>query len=870
VNEPIARPDPAAASNRPLVSMRGLVRQDVMGESCTRSTVRSIAGAIAFTCVITACGGNTNTGSASQSPVSGGSGTSDGTTLPAPLIDYRFDALATGATTIADRSGNGNTAVIKGTGATVADGTLSLPGGASDSDAAYLEVPAAAFAGLTDVTVSLWLTDTTRAVHHSAAYVGNVDPTKGYWLLNPQSPSGYARSVMTAETGGASTEVGATGSSGWQHRSCMHSYTTVLKGSDRTMAVYVDGTKVADATMPATFKQYGDLVAYIGKSPYGDAFFRGKIAGYSVYGSALGQSAVTKLWREKALDQAVACVSLPSATVEDLALPGSPAGTTASWKVSSGSASVRIEGGIAKVTRPAAGTGSATAVLEATFTDGNSTRTQQYTVKVGEDIGPSSTYGTVARRAETGIDIVGGQYTPGRPGFVAGDWCLMGRDTHVVLEGSGYVRIRWELEFWYGWGQIAMPEINALSDETQVIRVGEGGQFDQKIGYNMTDNSPELGYHDWYIWFSGRISIVNHERIPSTAHWQSPYTASYNLGIGRSWYDQVNANAAIKYDNSTGYLPPSTYKIISRGLGYNDYWDQPLVEARDRAFDSSLPADKAARAAYRALDGDSANQWWTITPNAGGYYTIVNQLNGKALAAEGTAAGRNIVTVDADPAAATQRWRINRASNGPSISDDSHYTFTNVATGLILSDDGTAIGQQAADATGQQQRFLLRHTLGHPASLAEPSLPASGYDRYESESVTKAAYKASAFVLGNAAVSGTRYITLYDADSYVTYSISAPKAGAYRVRIHYGEDAASSQDVYVNDQLVGQVAYAATSAFPAGAHDSVSHKLRLYSGTGAMQELTLNLKAGANSIRFQSKVASGLEHDFVDVSQQPL
>src|SRR5690349_14274717 len=61
-----------------------------------------------------------------------------------PIIHYTFDGLS--GATIADVSGNGQDATLRQSGGTVADGILSLPGGARVTTA-YVEIPTASLVG---------------------------------------------------------------------------------------------------------------------------------------------------------------------------------------------------------------------------------------------------------------------------------------------------------------------------------------------------------------------------------------------------------------------------------------------------------------------------------------------------------------------------------------------------------------------------------------------------------------------------------------------------------------------------------------------------------------------------------------------------
>ena len=72
-----------------------------------------------------------------------------------PNVVLHYDFSTPGAVT--DVSGHGNNGTLLGTGATVVDGVLTLPGGASNSGAGHVRFPANLFDGKDTLTISTWL-----------------------------------------------------------------------------------------------------------------------------------------------------------------------------------------------------------------------------------------------------------------------------------------------------------------------------------------------------------------------------------------------------------------------------------------------------------------------------------------------------------------------------------------------------------------------------------------------------------------------------------------------------------------------------------------------------------------------------------------
>lgn len=311
----------------------------------------------------------------------------------APLIHYSFDTAD--GTTIADSSGNGHNATLRQSGGSVADGSLSLPGGARGT-AAYVEVPSAPLAGKKDLTISTWLSPRSGPSNTAAAFIG-IQPASGnippsYWLLNPSNPSGYVKSVLTNSVNAGSpwtTEVGAGGTNsattGARTPAGLNLYTTVINGTTGQLTTYVNGAQIAQTAIARSVADFeGNLVASLGRSVYNDTSWSGLIDDFAVYDSALSATDVQSLYAGQALDRAVAAVSLPTTATADFTVPTTSAGATVSW--ASDNPAIAVSGTTASVTRPAAGAGDATVTLTATFTVGAETRTKSFTVLVPQQL----------------------------------------------------------------------------------------------------------------------------------------------------------------------------------------------------------------------------------------------------------------------------------------------------------------------------------------------------------------------------------------------------------------------------------------------------------------------------------------------------
>ncbi|MDN4640449.1 family 43 glycosylhydrolase [Agreia sp. PsM10] len=246
-----------------------------------------------------------------------------GTLLAAPqasaaegdlLLHYDFSDVS--GTTVPDASPNGNDGVIKGTGATVTGAELTLPGGGSGSNAAYVQLPTGLFDGRDTLTISTWLRNEKASGNYAAMFFGSANnPPSQYWLLNPKNPSGLFKSVITGSATSGSpwaSEVGisptnaANGIAGPTTSTAWSLYTTVIEPTRITG--YVDGKKIGSVPTTRTVSQFGtNLVSYIGKSSYPDDLYKGGVRDVKVWTTALDDSAISAeyyAWADEATVQA--------------------------------------------------------------------------------------------------------------------------------------------------------------------------------------------------------------------------------------------------------------------------------------------------------------------------------------------------------------------------------------------------------------------------------------------------------------------------------------------------------------------------------------------------------------------------------------
>lgn len=208
------------------------------------------------------------------------------------LAHYDFSSVEQDV--IADVSGNGFHGTLKGTGGRVSDGELVLPGGAANSDAAYVELPKGMFDGKDTLTVSMWLKNETERGNYVAMYFGT-ESTSHYWLMNPGTFAGTFKSVITknsfnGEYGFSPTNAG-NGIAGPASSDQYAMYTTVIEPGKMTL--YYDGKGCGSVDTGISVHEFGEgLSAYLGRSPYPDIFLKGRIRNVKIYQRALAKEEI--------------------------------------------------------------------------------------------------------------------------------------------------------------------------------------------------------------------------------------------------------------------------------------------------------------------------------------------------------------------------------------------------------------------------------------------------------------------------------------------------------------------------------------------------------------------------------------------------
>lgn len=382
-----------------------------------------------------------------------------------PQILLHYDFATAGV--VKDVSGNGNDGTLVGSGATVQSGVLSLPGGAANSGAGHVKLPAGLFDARDTLTISTWLRNDTGPGNYAAMFFGSGTGTAPaqYWLLNPRNPSSRFKSVVTngnvpsapwgteygiSPTNAAQGLAGPTTGTDWAM------YTTVI--TPTSITGYYNGASVGTVETSRTVSEFGTgLVGYIGRSTYSDVFYKGSVDDVLVSSGAYSADQVAELYHlservpeaqtTAALQADADGVELPTQTTTDLELPKTGANRSKITWASSAPGVIDAHGA---VTRPAQGETDASVTLTGTFTLAGASVARDYTVLVPA-LDPQRDLDRTADAFDLGIDVTAADvvlrteadgaeiaWASSAPGAVSADGAVMrgAADADVTLTAT--------------------------------------------------------------------------------------------------------------------------------------------------------------------------------------------------------------------------------------------------------------------------------------------------------------------------------------------------------------------------------------------------------------------------------------------------
>lgn len=210
--------------------------------------------------------------------------------MPTNWVSYTFNTT-TNATTVPDRSGNGNDLTLHGSASTGTDGAstvLKLDG----TDGSYAQLPDDIMAGAADTTISTNVKLTTAAPTYSRLFDFGNSSTK-YMFLSPNMGNGKLGFAITKAGNGAESQITTdytvpTGT--W-----INVRLTITKNAGATTStgtLYVNGTQVGQNTALAVApKDLGRTANdYIGKSQFPDPYLSASYDDFRINGAVVSSA----------------------------------------------------------------------------------------------------------------------------------------------------------------------------------------------------------------------------------------------------------------------------------------------------------------------------------------------------------------------------------------------------------------------------------------------------------------------------------------------------------------------------------------------------------------------------------------------------
>ena len=213
------------------------------------------------------------------------------------VLKHRYNFSETNATVVADSvTGGGNGNVI-GSGVKREKGQIILPGGASDSGAAYVELPANIISSLSNVTIEAWATwaDTSEEPWQRIFDFGSSEEGKG------KSGKGFSYLMLTTKRFGDDTisfeatrspdddpdkTVLLANSSPAVDRE--YYYAVVYDPGANVSKLYVNGKQAAADKAPRPLSKINDANNLLGRSQWGDnSLFKGSFNEVRIWEGAL-------------------------------------------------------------------------------------------------------------------------------------------------------------------------------------------------------------------------------------------------------------------------------------------------------------------------------------------------------------------------------------------------------------------------------------------------------------------------------------------------------------------------------------------------------------------------------------------------------
>lgn len=288
------------------------------------------------------------------------------------VLWYGFDEV-NNAQTVKDISGNGNDGIVYG------EPELEYGRIHFDGEDDYIKMPDGLLENTESVTVAINTCPEQDTIHQFTWNFGNSSST-GYMFLNTSRPDSKLRFAITPTDFGGEQALESD-----QHMVSGEWGNVIVTIDGAEGKMYRDGMLVAESELEMDPSDLGKTVQnWIGRSPYGDAMYKGYIEDFRVYDKALSASEVKELSDEykaeldNELTKALVESGIKNVVKEDLVLPAEAGGAQITWSTSD-SGHISETG---KVTRPPLGADSVKVTLTASIAKDGETSEESFEITV--------------------------------------------------------------------------------------------------------------------------------------------------------------------------------------------------------------------------------------------------------------------------------------------------------------------------------------------------------------------------------------------------------------------------------------------------------------------------------------------------------
>lgn len=288
------------------------------------------------------------------------------------VLWYGFDEV-NNAQTVKDISGNGNDGIVYG------EPELEYGRIHFDGEDDYIKMPDGLLENTESVTVAINTCPEQDTIHQFTWNFGNSSST-GYMFLNTSRPDSKLRFAITPTDFGGEQALESD-----QHMVSGEWGNVIVTIDGAEGKMYRDGMLVAESELEMDPPDLGKTVQnWVGRSPYGDAMYKGYIEDFRVYDKALSAAEVKELSDEykseldDELTKALVESGIKNVVKEDLVLPAEAGGAQITWSTSD-SEHISEAG---KVTRPPLGADSVKVTLTASISKDGETSEESFEITV--------------------------------------------------------------------------------------------------------------------------------------------------------------------------------------------------------------------------------------------------------------------------------------------------------------------------------------------------------------------------------------------------------------------------------------------------------------------------------------------------------